>query len=300
MIGDGNCGGAFIDGAARVVSGEDAFDDDRAAPQFANPAEVAPGHGGLGEGGGDIHERHGAFAGDHDVGERGQTAIEQKTREPSRAREDLRKKRKFFEHTAADEFLHAVAVIALADSGDGGIDGDDERGKSGEAGAFNRGLGGGAATHQIELIEYGSGRGGFYIFQLVSGDGGENVGGARIAGGAGGAHFARRGASGGCSRSGASRNGRARSKPRTRVRRLQSATGDRMAGAEGDVLIDAAIFAEGDLAFGAAIEVVEDGPGHAALGDGAEIRDADHAGRGDGAGGSSHSVMAVPGVVKAG
>jgi len=67
--------------------------------------------------------------------------------------------------------------------------------------------------------------------------------------------------------------------------------GDRMARAEGDVLIDAAIFAEGDLAFGAAIKVVEDGPGHAATGEGAEICDADYAGRGDGAGGSSHSVM---------
>jgi hypothetical protein len=65
--------------------------------------------------------------------------------------------------------------------------------------------------------------------------------------------------------------------------------GDRMAGTEGDVLIDAAIFAEGDLAFGAAIKVVEDGPRYAALGEGAEIRDADYAGRGDGAGGLCHS-----------
>jgi len=54
--------------------------------------------------------------------------------------------------------------------------------------------------------------------------------------------------------------------------------GDRMARAECDVLIDAAIFAEGDLAFGAAIEVVEDGPGHTALREGAEICDADHSG----------------------
>jgi hypothetical protein len=70
-----------------------------------------------------------------------------------------------------------------------------------------------------------------------------------------------------------------------------------MAGTEGDVLIDAAIFAEGDLAFGSAVQVVEDGPGHAALGEGAEICDADHAGRGDGAGGLSHSVMAVSGAI---
>jgi len=76
--------------------------------------------------------------------------------------------------------------------------------------------------------------------------------------------------------------------------------GDRMARSEGDVLIDAAIFSECNLAFGAAIKVVENGPGHAALGEGAKIRDADHSGRGDGARGSSHSMMAVSGVVKAG
>src|ERR1019366_5755250 len=146
MIGNGNSRGAFVDGAARIVSSEHAFDDDRAAPQFANPIEVAPGHGGFGEGGGDIDEWHGAFAGDHNVGQRGRAAIEQKTREPSWARQDLRKKRKFFEGTTADKFLHSVAVVALADSGDGGIDGDDEREKSGEAGAFNRGLGGAAAA----------------------------------------------------------------------------------------------------------------------------------------------------------
>jgi hypothetical protein len=64
-----------------------------------------------------------------------------------------------------------------------------------------------------------------------------------------------------------------------------------MAGAESDVVIHAAIFAEGDLAFGAAVEVVEDGPGHAAPGEVAEVCDADYAGRGDGAGGWSHSVM---------
>src|SRR6202795_95288 len=294
MIGDGNCRGAFVDRAARVFSSKDTFDDDGAALQFANPAEVAPGHGGFGEGGGDIHERHGAFAGDYDVGERGQTAIEQKACKPSRAREDLRKKRKFFEHAAADEFLHSVAVIALADSGDGGIDGDDERGKSGEAGAFNCGLGGGAATHQIELIEYGSSRGGFYVFQFVSRYGGENVGGARIAGSARGAHFAH-GVHQAAVADGSEQEWESEIEAENAGAQVAIADGDRMARSEGDVLIDAAIFAECDLAFGAAIKVVEEAPGHAGWGGGAEICDADHAGRGDGAGGSSHSVMSVMG-----
>jgi hypothetical protein len=59
------------------------------------------------------------------------------------------------------------------------------------------------------------------------------------------------------------------------------ADGDRMAGAESDVLIDAAIFAKSDLAFGAAVEVIKNRSGHAALGEGAEVCNADYAGRGD-------------------
>ena len=71
---------------------------------------------------------------------------------------------------------------------------------------------------------------------------------------------------------------------------------DRMARAKSDVLVHTAIFAEGDFAFGAAIKVVEYSPGHAAFGDGTEVCDADHVGRGDGAGRLSHSVTPVSGV----
>jgi hypothetical protein len=56
---------------------------------------------------------------------------------------------------------------------------------------------------------------------------------------------------------------------------------DRVAGTEGNVLINAAILAQSDFTFGAAIEVIEDGAGHATLGDASEIPDADHARRGD-------------------
>jgi hypothetical protein len=57
---------------------------------------------------------------------------------------------------------------------------------------------------------------------------------------------------------------------------------DRMTRTEGNVLIDAAVFAEGHFTIGAAIEVIEDGAGHATLSDGAEISDADDARGGDG------------------
>jgi hypothetical protein len=64
--------------------------------------------------------------------------------------------------------------------------------------------------------------------------------------------------------------------------------GDCVARTKGDILIDAAIFAERNLAFGAAIEVIEDRSGQAALGEGPKISDADDARRGDGTGRSSH------------
>jgi hypothetical protein len=53
----------------------------------------------------------------------------------------------------------------------------------------------------------------------------------------------------------------------------EAAIGERdgVARAEGNVLIHAAIFAEGNFALGASVEVIEDGFGHTALGDGAEV-----------------------------
>jgi hypothetical protein len=47
--------------------------------------------------------------------------------------------------------------------------------------------------------------------------------------------------------------------------------GDGVARAKRDILIDAAVFAEGDFTFGATVEVVENRSRHAALGDGAEV-----------------------------
>ena len=147
VIGDGDGRGAFIDRAARVIGGQNALDDDGTEPEFANPGEIAPGDGGFGKSDGNIDERHGAFAGNDDVGKRGDASVAQKTDEPTGAREDLRKIGKFLEGAAADELLHTVAEIALANAGDGSIDSDDERGKAGGAGAFNGGFGSAAATH---------------------------------------------------------------------------------------------------------------------------------------------------------
>ena len=83
---------------------------------------------------------------------------------------------------------------------------------------------------------------------------------------------------------------------------MQVASGerDRMAGTEGDVLIDAAVLAEGNLAFGSAVELIKNRPRQATLGEGAEIRDVDDVGRGDGARGWSHALMPKRRVQKAG
>jgi hypothetical protein len=78
--------------------------------------------------------------------------------------------------------------------------------------------------------------------------------------------------------------------------RAQVAIGerDRVPRTEGDVLIDAAIFAERYFAFGATIKVIEDGFGNAPLGDSSEISDADYVRGGDGTGRSSHFCLLSP------
>src|SRR5256885_894579 len=68
-------GGANVDGAAGVVGGENALCDDRAGPEFAEPAKIFPGDDGATERGANIDERHGAFAGNDDVGERRSAAV---------------------------------------------------------------------------------------------------------------------------------------------------------------------------------------------------------------------------------
>ena len=107
-------------------------------------------------------------------------------------RQDLGKKRELLQHAAADELLHAVAMVALADAGDGGIDGDDQTGEPGDTGALDGRLGGGPAAHQIELVEHGPRGAGLHVFERVARDGREDVGRAGLAGCASGRDLAAR------------------------------------------------------------------------------------------------------------
>jgi hypothetical protein len=199
----------------------------------------------------------------------------------------LRKVGKFFKDTATDEFFHTVAEIALANSGDGSVDGDDERGKSGHPGAFNRGLSSAAATHQIELIEDGSGRGGFHIFQLVPRYGGKYVGGAGVAGGARCSHFAH----------GVHQAAVADGSEQTREGQIEAddadaeiafVEGDGVAWAKEDVVEGAGVFAQRCFVVGSAIEVIENGAREAALGDAAKILNIHYAGRAESVGSKGH------------
>jgi hypothetical protein len=183
---------ALIDRPSRIVAGEDALGDDRPTPALADPAKVRPRHRGARQRGVDVEEWHRPLAGDHDVRERPETAIAQEAEEPARMREDVRQERQLLQHAAADQRLHAVAVIALAQARDGRVDRDDERAIPGDAGTLDDRLGRAPTAQQIELEEHGPGGAGLHVLQPVTGDGREDVGGAGRAGRARGRDLATR------------------------------------------------------------------------------------------------------------
>src|SRR5712671_5327661 len=117
---------SLINGPTRVIAGQDAFDDDRALPTFTNPTQVCPRHRGGRERGIDIDKGHRPVAWDDHVRERRQTAVTQGTDQPSWMCQDFRKKRDLLQQAPTDELFHAVAVVALTESGDGGVDGHDQ------------------------------------------------------------------------------------------------------------------------------------------------------------------------------
>src|SRR5712692_1830232 len=144
---------SLINGTPRVIAGQDAFDDDGAVPQITNPTQVCPRHRGGRERGIDIDKWHRPLAWDDDVRERRQTAVTQETDQPRRMGQDLRKKRDLLQQAPADELFHAVAVVALTESGDGGVDGHDQRGVPRNPCSFNHRFGGIATANKRQLID---------------------------------------------------------------------------------------------------------------------------------------------------
>ena len=280
VIRNDDAGGSLVDGAASIVGGENALRDDRAGPEFAEPAKIFPGDDSATERGADVDERHGAFAGNDDVGERRSPAVEEKGSEPTGTREKLRDIGKFREERAAEKFFHAVARVALAESGDRRVDGDDKGVETGLFGAVDGVLGDGATTDQIKLIPGRAFGGGADVFQGMAGDGGEGVDGASVAGCGCGGTFATVAA--GIHHAGIT--DRSENRGKRKVERKDASAnigfgnGDGPARAEEDVIKDAAIFAESDFAVGAAIEVIENNAREAALRHFAKIVDVDDAG----------------------
>ena len=116
VIGDHDRGSAFIRGAARVVTGEDPLDDQRARPQAAYPSQIVPRDRGAGQRRADVDEVHRPLPRDDHVRQLGQAAVAQETGDPGRTGEHLGKEREFFPQATAQQFFHAIAVIPFAQS----------------------------------------------------------------------------------------------------------------------------------------------------------------------------------------
>jgi len=193
----------------------------------------------------------------------------------------LRNIGKFGKERAAEKLFHAVARIAFAEASDGSVDGDDEGIEAGFFGAIDGVLGDGATADQIKLIPRGAFGGGANGFEFVAGDGGEGVDGSGFAGGCCGGDFAAIAAGihhAGIA-DGSENGGEGKIEGEDARADVCFGNGDGPARAKGDVVKDAAIFAEGDFGVGAAVEVIEDDARNTALGDFAEIVDVDDGGR---------------------
>ena len=81
--------GSRVYRAARIVARVDAFDDDGAPPELADPREIAQGDHRLRERRTDVRVQHRSLAREHDIGELHQPAVREETGEPSRPYEEL-------------------------------------------------------------------------------------------------------------------------------------------------------------------------------------------------------------------
>jgi hypothetical protein len=287
VIGDDDGGDAFIHGAAGVVSCEQAFHDDWAGPDAADPAQIVPGDGGVGQRGSNIYKLHGPSAGGGDVLKFWNAAVGEKRGKPAGMREKLREKRELGEERVAQELLHAVARIAFAHSGDGRVHGDDEGGEAGAARAVDAAFRGGAATQKIKLIPRGAFGGGFHVFQFVAGNGGEDIAGAGFARGLGGGDFSA-GVDQAAVADGRKQPGEGQIHSEDADAEIAFVEGDGVARAKEDVVEGAGIFAERGFVVGASIEVIENGSRKAALGETAKILDIHDAGRAECVSSESH------------
>ena len=145
---------------------------------------------------------------------------------------------------------------------------------AGFAGAFDSGFGGFAAGDEIKLIPGGAGGCGFDVFELVTGNGGEDIGGARFAGGAGGGDVAA-----GMHKAAVADGGEDGGERDFLAGNLRGeialARGDGMTRAEREGFKGTDVFAESEFALGAAFDVIEDYAGETLLGQSSQVVNAD-------------------------
>src|ERR1019366_1372132 len=143
---------------------------------------------------------------------------------------------------------------------------------------FNDGFGSPTATHQVELIEDGSGRNGFYVFQFVSRKRRENIANASPASSSCGRHFAS-GMHKAAVPDRSKQDRKSKIEPQNARAQIAARERDRMPRPKSDIVKYPAILPECNLAFGTAGEVVKYRLRHPLARDGAKILNAYHPGR---------------------
>ncbi len=177
-------------------------------------------------------------------------------------------------HEDPQQFLHAVAGIALSQSGDGRIHGDHQCGKSCAASPVDRALCRFASSHQIQLIPARPLRRCFHILQLMAGDGRENVARASFSRGVSGRNLTV-----GMHQSAVSNRRQHRRESEFVAEHLclqvTIANGHRAPRTKKHIAKCAAVFRQRKFALGTAIQIIKHRPGKPALRHAAQIFDID-------------------------
>ena len=160
-------------------------------------------------------------------------------------------------------------------------------GEPGDPCAFDDSFGGGTPAHEIELVEHRAGGAGLHVLQPVPRDRREDIPGASLAGFPSGSHLAARVHEPAVSHRG-EQEGQGQVEAQNASTQIATRNRHGMSRPECYVLEGAAILAEGDLAFGASVQIVEHGPGHSATCQRPQILDADNPRGRDLAGRSRH------------
>src|SRR5580704_2971308 len=159
--------GTFVRGPPGVVARQKAFNHDRSRPQFADPTQVFPGHGGARQGSADVEQFHRTFTWDDNVLQLRHSAVEQKRRQPTRMSENVGQVRNFRGPRTAQEFFHPIPRIALSQSGHRRVHGNNQGRKSCATSPVERTFRRRASAEQIQLIPDWTLRSSFHVLQFV-------------------------------------------------------------------------------------------------------------------------------------